>query len=326
MVEKKNMNVVNSGAQLFSAITGRLTLILLLAIRCAHAQQIPNSDFESWTHYPGRFLFRDYDQPDFWATGNSTLETVPGIDPPTQKTTEAHNGAYAAKMVTASILGQIAPGNLFLGSFRLNIANPLEGVKLGVPFMNKPTGFALWYRYAPVSGDSCIMSVYLVRRNQTTGLRETLGKAAFVSSEKVEAYTPLRMNIVYDSLYTPDSIIVVFSSSAGMEGEKSLGRPGSTLFVDNFELLYEPASIPIQGWQTGSPFPNPADKYLRMPILGDLMPEQELISTDGKKHFIRWIRLGEEWEADVSFIPEGLYILVGRRNQEVKLHKLLILR
>jgi hypothetical protein len=287
--------------------------ILLLIVGSGlmiNAQQLPNTGFENWTHYPGRFLFRSYDQPEFWATGNSTLETIPGIDAPTSKTTDARSGTYAAMLVTSSILGQIAPGNLYLGSFELRINNPLSGVKLGIPFREKPSSFSIWYKYKPVDGDSCILAVYLVRRNKQTGLRETLGSGELISKERKDAYVKAEVSIRYDSIYEPDSIIAVFSSSAGMKGEISTGNAGSTLFVDDFELQYEPLSI---GWpdQEYKPvYPNPAQDYLRIGDLSDKFLKAELIDIGCRKIPLLLRRQKNEWEADIREIPEGRYALI----------------
>lgn len=287
--------------------------IPLLFSFLSSAQQIPNSSFEDWTHHPGRFLYRAYDQPDFWTSGNNALEEIPSLDAPTRKSTDAHSGEYAAELITTKVLGQIAPGNLFLGSFELKLIRPLSGIVLGKPFENKPSGFSIWYKYFPVEGDSCILTVYMVRRNKSTKKREVLGRGKFIGKGQSDTYAQAFVKIEYDSIYTPDSIIALFCSSAGSQGENSTGKAGSRLLIDDFELLYDQTGISTLPESANAPFPNPATEKVFFHSGMGLKPDIELVELSGKSIPLT-LHFGDSanWEAKLEGVRPGMYFVAVR--------------
>lgn len=307
----------------------RLGLFLMsgwLWLFTAAAQQIPNSDFEEWTYHEGRFLNRSYHQPAYWTTGNSALETIPGIEPPTRKSADAHSGNAAVLLVTTKVLGQVAPGNIFLGSFKLNITRPVSGIKLGKPFADKPGGFSIWYKYHPESGDSCILSVYLCRRNKITKKREVLGGGKFVSATKQDEYVKATINITYDSIYTPDSIIAVFCSSAGYKGEQSVGSEGSMLWIDDFELHYEPLTILKDDNPSLELYPNPASEYIYIPKELHNGSPVELTAINGQRFMLSLTHTNNNWKSDISGIPPGYYQVIFNTQRQRKVGRLCITR
>jgi len=242
----------------------RIALILLSCIPVIlTAQQLPNSDFENWTNTPPHSIYSGYDQPDNWATGNAALNVAPGATAPTQKTTDAYSGTYAAKLVTQSIFGQLAAGNLFSGTFALNLTHPEQSAQIGIPYTDKPTGFNVYYKYTSVSGDSCAIYVYLFHKNTSTLKRDTIGRAYFQSTTSTSSYALLSLPITYSTTDTPDSIAVVFTSSAG--GGQFKGRAGSTLFIDNFSLDFTVTNTSTALESTGAAFyPNPANAQVTL--------------------------------------------------------------
>ncbi len=124
--------------------------------------------FESWQLDPDNQFYTPYEivfgeQQEVWASGNSgfallATQKVPEAYP-TQRTTEAVQGNYAALLVTQStgaigaIVGMpIAAGNLFLGTFDGSKAMtaPLKATQFGIPYNKKPLRLRGNYRY--VSG------------------------------------------------------------------------------------------------------------------------------------------------------------------------------
>jgi len=240
------------------------TLILLLASTSIFAQQqFLNSDFENWTHYPANTPFTPYDQADHWASGNDLLNLAPGVQPPTEKTTDAQSGTYAVKLTSRSAAKQLAAGNLFLGIFKLNIMNPASSAQFGIPYTDKPTGFNVYYKYSSVNGDSCSIAIYLFKWNSVNKSRDTVGIGYFQTSQTVNSYTLLTVPVTYKSEVTPDSATMVFSSSAG--GKELKGQVGSTLFIDNLSLDFSTLSTISPLANTGaSLFPNPAKDEVKI--------------------------------------------------------------
>lgn len=99
-----------------------------------------------------------------WASGNSGFSITAGDKPASEYPTfMADNGLikHAAKLTTCSTgpMGiafgtPIAAGNLYLGTFELNISNPLQSTKMGIPFSHKPISLKGHYKYK--SGDEYI--------------------------------------------------------------------------------------------------------------------------------------------------------------------------
>ncbi len=241
------------------------TLIILLSSTSIFAQQqFLNSDFENWKHYPSSTPgFSSYDQADHWASGNDLLTLAFGVQPPTEKTTDAQSGTYAVKLTSRTAYNQLAAGNLFLGTFQLNLTNYPASVKLGSPYTDKPSGFNVYYKYSPVNGDSCSIEFYLFKWNSASNQRDTVGYGYFKTNQTVSNYTLLSAPITYIKDVTPDSATMVFSSSGGWKQLK--GQAGSTLFIDNLSLDFITLSTTSPLANTGATlFPNPAKDIVQL--------------------------------------------------------------
>ncbi|MBC7449852.1 MAG: PCMD domain-containing protein [Cytophagales bacterium] len=96
-----------------------------------------------------------------------------------------------------------------------------------MPYSDRPTAFNVYYKYISVKGDSCAIYVLLFKYNTVTKTKDTIGRGNFLSNTSVAVYTPLTIPITYKSAAIPDSITMVFTSSAA--GAKFKGYVGSSL-------------------------------------------------------------------------------------------------
>ncbi|WP_316752834.1 PCMD domain-containing protein [Pedobacter gandavensis] len=232
--------------------------------------QISNSNFNEWYTPAGK----NYKQPGLnasteWATGNdgvvslSTANTTP---------IEIAAGDLAAQMVTkdlgvlAQLTGQrMGAGTLFTGTFKLDLANPLNSAKFGIAYTSRPKSFTVSYKYAPGTVykngngqtlnklDSC--DIYLLLENRDGQVVKRAATAWFRSPDKVDNLTKITIPLVYGTLpvgspgyQLPTNglfaeandpvthISIIFSSSAS--GAKYEGAVNSTLVVDNLVLNY----------------------------------------------------------------------------------------
>ena len=208
-----------------------LSAILLFSYSFLRSQiTLPNMDFENWTSYSGGA----YEEPSggVWATANRIA--LLGMPVTTEKTTDAFSGTYAAKMTTKKYVGMTLTGSLATGVFDENLTPPAN-MKLGQPFTGRPIRFTGYYKYINNAGDSCAIYATLSKWNGSA--REVVGKANLQNtSNTVSTYTKFDLPFVYNSSDIPDTISMVFASSAG--GAQMLGNDGSTLFVDNINLEY----------------------------------------------------------------------------------------
>lgn len=219
-----------------------LYVVLFVAgvIAAAAQQQIPNGDFEQWTAYPGSGSYKDYDEPSSgWTSGNGVIHVAAGANAVLEKTTDRVSGDYAAKCITQRIFGQIASGSLYTGKFQLNLGNPALSAKRGIPFTDRPTAFVGSFKYLPQGSDSA--TIYAILSRWDGAKRVRIAEARSYQYQPTTEWTPFNLAFVYESSDQPDTISVVFASSAG--GEFFRGDVGSTLYVDNVSLTYDPTSV-----------------------------------------------------------------------------------
>lgn len=209
----------------------QLMLIVMLTVAPIAAQDaLVNLDFEEWNTFKGQGFFRDYEEPRGWTSGNGVVHVAPNTDPLTTKSTEAFAGQYCVKMTTSQIFGQIAAGSCFTGTFELNLADPVKSARRGIPYTRRPEVFEGMFRYTSIDGDSATMYATLSRWDATQQRRVVVGEARRIQYTTITEWTRFSIPFTYASAEQPDTIAVVFASSAG--GDNFDGSVGSTLWID----------------------------------------------------------------------------------------------
>lgn len=213
-----------------------------------------------------------------WASGNAgyALTGVPHTadDYPTFQISEGENNKCLSLVTRStgffgSLMGMpIAAGNLFIGSFDVAhaLSNPLKATKFGLPFLHIPTYLTGSYQYKagsqyieggePVQGKRDICDIYAIFY-ETSATTPTLdGTNAFTSPNLVsiaritnakETHEWTHFNIPFTTLagkfidkeklrMGKYNIAIVFTSS--IEGDHFNGAIGSTLLIDEAELIY----------------------------------------------------------------------------------------
>ena len=295
-----------------------------------NAQTLPNMDFENWQ----RAASNKYDEPTggVWATPNPSLDIGIGNNPaPVEKETVAANvqsGSAAAKLTTRSIFGIKAAGTIFSGKFVFNLGNPTQSAKLGVPFTGRPTNFRGYYKYTPTNGDSALVYARLIK--VVGGQRTQVGIARQVIYGNVPNYTAYDIPFTYQSAATPDSIIVVYTSSAAAD---NLNAPqvGSVLWVDNTSLDYLGTSLNLERMVAVQTFPNPATNLLNLSLSAPLAAAADLQfwSIDGKLVAEKPLETGAaEMTMDVGNLPQGAYLyhIVEKTKTVIAIGKVEIVR
>lgn len=218
-------------------------------------ESVPNLNFDTWTQ-SGKNWFANSDPSDsYWASGNTgvTMTPLPNKDAITFKTEDAVSGS-AARMqsITGITLVGAAAGNLFIGEYKTNMGNPSASVKFGRPYVGaRPTKLKGYYKYksmpinhgtfpGDLTNDEC--HIYLKLWDEK-GTEFAYGE--FLGKETVTEYTPFEFDIEYKDLNAkPAKMTIVATSShygGEFEGAKVKGQvgAGSTLWVDEFELIYD---------------------------------------------------------------------------------------
>ena len=200
---------------------------------------VPNLNFDSWhtsgsTQYPNASGGNS-----FWATGNEGVTGFPvNKDSNTIPVEDDVISGKAAKMTSIEVpVVNFAAGNLFTGTYKTNITNPASSVQFGREFTGRPTHLTGYYKYQPADynggKDYCHIYIKLENRGETT---TTVGYVEIKDNRTMTQYEPFSLKVEYTSDLPVTHITLVATSSA--DGGNFKGGVGSTLWVDEFDLLY----------------------------------------------------------------------------------------
>ncbi|WP_418549289.1 PCMD domain-containing protein [Parabacteroides goldsteinii] len=169
---------------------------------------------------------------------------------------------------------KVTTGTLFMGSFITDISNTLNSTKFGNPYSKKPLTLKGFYKYTPGavfyrcesaatcdkavedpnSVDKCAInavlyevtdfddeSQYLTGVNVNDPKNEQIVAVAQLQDGSAKAdWTPFELPFTYKKEYDPAKkyrFAIICSSSS--DGDNFNGAPGSTLIVDDFEVIAE---------------------------------------------------------------------------------------
>lgn len=237
-----------------------------ISFTTAAAGTIHNLDFDSWTKddkYPNASGY------DIWDSANSSGAAIT-----TKPTSDAVSGK-AARLESVKYMGMMAAGNIFTGQFA-GLAGLGAKLDWGVPFNARPIAMRGYYKYAPKTIDMAKapytdykgqidQSQILVFLTDWTGtFRINTSSKDFVdldndpgiialgqqnTSKTDSGYVKFTLPLVYrDATRIPNYIVIAAASSR--YGDYFTGGVGSVLYVDEFELIYDPAELTEEEFNT----------------------------------------------------------------------------
>lgn len=234
-----------------------------------------NAGFEDW-HKSGKILYAYGSGGEmFWDSGNTGSATM-DKSVTTNDSEIKHSGNYSAKLKSQFVglgsIGAFAAGNIFIGKFLAT--DGTDGIlRFGRPFISRPSALKLYYKYISGSIDNSKHAeapigakdkghIYVAMGDwphQAYGsetsipvLVKTKSKELFVStssnvigygeyviteSTEGDGVIELIIPIKYRSNRKPTDIVVV--GTASKYGDYFTGSTGSTLWLDDMELIYE---------------------------------------------------------------------------------------
>jgi len=176
------------------------TIIVVLLLLPAQAlSQIANAGFETWA----------LGTPTGWAANN-----IPTVAVPITQSTTAHSGSSALSGTVVSFLT--------LGAY----SPSLTGI---FPISQRYATFSVWYRFAPVGGDSILGTATFVKSKAGIGI------ATFTVGGTVGTYTQINKNILYFGAGIPDTVIIS-TLIVGPRSANDSVHLGSTMLLDDFSL------------------------------------------------------------------------------------------
>ena len=232
-------------------------------------QQTPlyNGGFEHWW-LDGKVAYPNEQGVSFWDTSNPGGASFGGSNT-TETTSVVHSGSKAAMLQSQYIVIKFAAASLYTGAFGQLVGTSGAKLNWGVPFTTRPTALKGYMQYAPVAinregsnlpadapakgqPDQCgmycaLLSEALVVDNTDMGTfpdwetdPRVIAYGALPAEQNVHSssqWKKVNIPLVYHDLSRkPTHLLVVFSASK--YGDYFHGGEGSTLYLDDFELVY----------------------------------------------------------------------------------------
>jgi hypothetical protein len=246
----------------------RLLAIITLAIGArAAAQAVPNGGMEIWEPQ----LMGMYEDPQSWGTLN--IAAALGGSANVTKSPDSHSGQYAARLETIVVDGgggmlDTAAGFMMLGEIDFMNSTYVQGA----PFTARPDSLIFWYKYSPAGADNMGVAAELTYWDGSSN--QLVASAEWLSATTVGDYVRMSIPFEYESTETPDSLTVIFSSSAS-EDDASVGYPGSVLYVDDISTYTNAMAsvISLKANEAIRVYPNPAKDVLNVTLAKDAVIE-----------------------------------------------------
>lgn len=240
------------------------------------ATLLPNGNFDNWsTVKAGLFgtintAFPNASASDaFWDTSNKGANSLSAQDPTSEERTIVHSGS-AAKLESKSVASVFAAASLYTGEFlTVDFQSFGAEINFGQPFTARPIALEGYYKYIPQNVDNigsdlpsgtltngqpdqCAIYIALSKKAYTVNNKDTSTFIDFENDENIiaygsipsgaategDGYVKFNIPLEYRTLNEKPSYIIIVCSSSKY-GDYMSGAVGSTLYVDDFELIYD---------------------------------------------------------------------------------------
>lgn len=230
--------------------------------------QVPNSNFSLWNLDGKIWNPWGAGESPWWDTGNTGATTLgssnstPTDDTPTGK---GQCACLETRFVGIGVVGKLAAGNIFSGKYVAT--DGTNGIlSFGQPFTQRPTKLRgyLKYKSTPISSvttnyeklkgepDTCIVWMALSDKPDPYEIRTNpknlqvfnpedptvIAYGNFQSGKSIDSYQEFEVELKYKSTSRVPKYIVIVAS-ASKYGDYFTGGNGSTLYIADFELLYD---------------------------------------------------------------------------------------
>ena len=212
----------------------------------------------------------------FWDTSNTGANTMSTNDPTSSVTSPIVSGTHAAKLESKKVVIAFAAASLYTGTFgRVDMSSMSATLNFGQPFTSRPIALHGYYQYTPANVDNvgdnlpadatvsegnpdeCSIYIAMAKKAYEIDNSKPDTFIDFENDDNIIAYGTIEGDYVKTNGaangYTeftiplqykesqfgaiPTHIIIVCSASK--YGDYMTGGEGSTLYVDDFSLVYE---------------------------------------------------------------------------------------
>lgn len=228
-----------------------------------------NGGFEYW-HQSGAPWYPNEEGVRFWDTSNPGSTSIgESYNVTTRTESPKRNGSYAAKLESTKVIIKFAAASMYTGVFGEVKGTSGAILDWGTPFTNRPTALKGFMQYhpkavdnvgkslpaaAPAKNEPDICSIYIALLSDIIEVNNTdpsllpnmdsdsriIAYGALPDNQCVEtgdSWKEVNIPLIYrDINKKPSYLLVVFSASK--YGDYFHGGKGSTLYLDDFELVY----------------------------------------------------------------------------------------
>ncbi len=226
--------------------------------------------FDDW-YQDGKIWFPGADADNcFWDTANKGSSAL-SIFPTTPEESMVISGKAARLESKKVALVGLAAGNIYTGKFIeavMNLSNPGAKLDWGIPFTSRPLALKGHYKYEPktidqakapytdMKGKTDIGQIQIMLTDWDAPFRVSTADQKFVNVDtdqhiiaygtidlnETSSYQEFTINVEYrNRRKIPKYIVIV--ASASKYGDYFTGGVGSTLYLDEFELVYDPEQL-----------------------------------------------------------------------------------
>lgn len=231
---------------------------------------IPNGNMEDWHEYQNAWEPSPKDNlHNYWDTGNDAMRGTTKLTEPTSQ--YKHGGEYSAMLASKTILIQLGAGNLFVGDFLERVGTSGAKINFGKPYNGShPTKLKFYAKYisakvnfrgnkspeeAPQKNENDHGQVYVAIASGPSSVNTAGGVYFDPEADNILGYGEItwkdnfgnsdtldEVNIdinYYPKAKTEKATTLIIVCSASKYGDFFTGGSGSTLYLDDFELVYE---------------------------------------------------------------------------------------
>ena len=229
------------------------------------ADQLPNFNFDSW-YKDGKNWYANADMGDnyFWDSGNKGANTLSEVNPTSPEETFVVSGK-AVRMESKYVILAFAGGNIYSGSFGA-VSGLGASINFGRPYTCRPTALHGWYSYAPkaidkvkapyedLKGTMDVGKIYVALTDWNSPFNVNTNTGTFFVPDEDSAviaygeleipensngeYKEFTIDLEYRDLERiPTHVLVV--ATASKYADYFTGGVGSTMYIDEFEFLFE---------------------------------------------------------------------------------------
>lgn len=275
----------------------RTAILILLCAFTAQLgfSQVNNAGFETWVQKTG------FEDPADWQTPNSLTFNF-GAKVVVKKSTDVSQGNFAALLHTQNILSYNIPGVLTNGTIGFDVGTGEVSVTAGFPFAIRFEKLTFDYKYFPGAGDSALAVAILTKK--VAGNRDTIGVSLYTKSDSVKTYSSGELAINYLDPATPDTLLLLFSSSSS----ETAAVDGSRLWLDNIEVVYFTGErVPLSRALGLNMYPNPASFQTLVTNPYSDQRAIDVYNLQGQKVFEKKLLPGQQ-PMSVDQLEPGVYL------------------